>query len=63
MTVLVPELLLGPDMRVRANAAIEVVAGRITRVLDAADAPADALALPRRLLAPGLVNAHRASAR
>ena len=58
MTVLVPELLLGPDARTRADVAIEVVAGRITRLLDARDAPADALQLPRRLLVPGLVNAH-----
>ena len=58
MTVLVPELVLGPDARVREGVAVEVVAGRITRLLDARDAPEDALALPRRLLVPGLVNAH-----
>jgi formimidoylglutamate deiminase len=58
MTVLLPELVLGPDARVRDGVAVEVVAGRIARLLDATDAPADALALPRRLLVPGLVNAH-----
>jgi formimidoylglutamate deiminase len=58
MTVLLPELVLGPDARVREGVAVEVVAGRIARLLDASDAPADALALPRRLLVPGLVNAH-----
>jgi formimidoylglutamate deiminase len=46
MTVLVPELVLGPDARVREG------------VLDARDAPEGALALPRRMLAAGLVNAH-----
>jgi formimidoylglutamate deiminase len=58
MTVLLPELLLGPDARVREDVAVEVVAGRITRLLDARDAPQDAVALHRRLLVPGLVNAH-----
>jgi formimidoylglutamate deiminase len=58
MTVLLPELVLGPDARVRERVAVEVVAGRITRLLDARDASEDALALPGRLLVPGLVNAH-----
>jgi formimidoylglutamate deiminase len=58
MTVLLPELVLGPDARVREGVAVEVVAGRITRLLDAHDAPQDAVALHRRLLVPGLVNAH-----
>jgi formimidoylglutamate deiminase len=58
MTVLLPELVLGPDARVRAGVGVEVVGGRITRLLDAGDAPADARSLPRRLLVPGLVNAH-----
>jgi formimidoylglutamate deiminase len=58
MTVLLPELVLGPDARAREGVAVELVAGRITRLLDASDAPEDALALPRRLLVPGLVNAH-----
>ncbi|MDX6579409.1 MAG: formimidoylglutamate deiminase, partial [Gaiellales bacterium] len=58
MTVLLPELVLGADARVREGVAVEVVAGRITRLLDARDAPDDAFALHRRLLVPGLVNAH-----
>jgi formimidoylglutamate deiminase len=58
MTVLVPELVLGPDGRTREHAAVELDGDRIARILDAADAPADAVRLPRRLLVPGLVNAH-----
>ena len=58
MTVLLPELVLGPDARTRADVAVETVGGRIARILDAADAPEGAVALPRRLLVPGLVNAH-----
>jgi formimidoylglutamate deiminase len=58
MSVLVPELVLGPDGRTRAHAAVELDGARIARILDAADAPADAVRLPRRLLVPGLVNAH-----
>jgi formimidoylglutamate deiminase len=58
VTVLVPELVLGNDGRVRGNVALDVVDGRIAAVLTAGDAPADAWRLPRRLLIPGLVNAH-----
>jgi formimidoylglutamate deiminase len=58
MTVLVPELVLGPDARVREGVAVEIVAGRVTRLLDARDAPEGALSLPRRMLAAGLVNTH-----
>ena len=58
MTVLLPELVLGPDARTREDVAVEIVAGRVARLLDARDAPADAIGLPRRLLVPGLVNAH-----
>jgi formimidoylglutamate deiminase len=56
--ILVPELVLGPDAVVRADLAVEVVDGKIAALLPAADAPDDAIRLPRRLLIPGLVNAH-----
>jgi formimidoylglutamate deiminase len=58
VTVLVPELVLGPGARVREGVALELGEGRITQLLSSADAPADAVRLPRRLLVPGLVNAH-----
>jgi formimidoylglutamate deiminase len=57
-SVLVPELALGTDGRIRQDVAFEIADGRIRAVLAAADAPADAVRLPRRLLVPGLVNAH-----
>ena len=56
--VLVPELVLGPDARVRTGLAVVLEDGRIAGLVPAADAPADAVRLPRRLLVPGLVNAH-----
>jgi formimidoylglutamate deiminase len=58
VTVLVPELVLGTDGRARAGLAVEVADGRIRALLAAGDAPAETVRLPRRLLIPGLVNAH-----
>ena len=58
MTVLVPELVLGSDAAVRGGLALELANGKVTRVMAASDAPDDAIRLSRRLLIPGLVNAH-----
>jgi formimidoylglutamate deiminase len=58
VTVVLPELLLGPDASVRSGLAVELEDGRITALLPAGDAPSGAVRLPRRLLIPGLVNAH-----
>jgi formimidoylglutamate deiminase len=56
--VLVPELVLGPDAQVRDDLAVELRDGRIAALIPAVSAPADAQRLPRRLLVPGMVNAH-----
>jgi formimidoylglutamate deiminase len=58
VTVVVPELVLGPGARVRQGVAVELRDGCVAALLSSADAPDDAVRLPRRLLVPGLVNAH-----
>ena len=53
---LAPDLLLAPDGRVREGLAVRLEGGRVAEVLP--QSGDEEVRLPRRLLVPGIVNAH-----